>query len=122
MSDALKLGERGEALAWNFLRKRGYELLEKNFRTRFGEMDVIAKKDDSIVFIEVKTRRNERFGIPAEAVDWRKRQKLTRVAQAYLQAHGLENQAARFDVLSVTWDGTTEPAFFLLEDAFQVEG
>ena len=122
MSDLLKLGERGEALAWNFLRKQGYELLERNFRTRFGEMDVIARKDGSLVFIEVKTRRNERFGIPAEAVDWRKRQKLTRVAQAYLQTHRLENQAARFDVLSVTWDGTTEPVFFLLEDAFQVEG
>lgn len=121
MSDTLQLGERGEALAWNFLRKRGYKLLEKNFRTRFGEVDVIARKDGYFVFIEVKTRRDERFGTPAEAVDRRKRQRLTRVAQAYLQARGLENRPARFDVLSVTWDGVGEAGLSLLEDAFQVE-
>ena len=115
------LGERGEALAWNFLKKHGYRLLEKNFRTRLGEMDVIAEKDGTIVFIEVKTRRHHHFGTPEEAVDWRKRRKLVQVAQAFLQSKRLEDRAARFDVLSVTWDGEGEPAFFLLEDAFALE-
>ena len=122
MSDFLKLGSRGEALAWNFLRKQGYSILEKNYRTRFGEVDVIARKEGVLIFLEVKTRRDSRFGLPEEAVDWRKRQKLARVAQAYLQAEGLENRPARFDVLSVTWNGEEEPRFFLLEDAFMVEG
>ena len=121
MADFLKLGERGEALAWNFLVKRGYTLLEKNYRTRFGEVDVIARKDGSLVFLEIKTRRNHDYGTPEEAVDWRKRQKLARVAQSYLQAKRLENQAARFDVLSVNWDGRQEPQFLLLEDAFSLE-
>lgn len=121
MSDFLKLGERGEALAWNFLRKRGYSILIKNYRVRLGEVDVIARKDGVLVFLEIKTRRDSRFGSPEEAVDWRKRQKLIRVAQTYLQAQGLENQASRFDVLSVIWDGSQEPRFFLLEDAFMVE-
>ena len=121
MSDFLKLGGRGEALAWDFLKKQGYNLIEKNFRNRFGEVDIIAKKDGFLIFLEVKTRRDDRFGIGAESVDWRKRQKLTRVAQAYLQTRGLENRPARFDVLSVTWDGVQEPDFLLLEDAFTVE-
>ena len=122
MSDILHLGERGEALAWNFLKKRGYLLLEKNYRTRLGEVDVVARKDGVLVFVEIKTRRDHRFGLPEEAVDWKKRRKLARVAQAYLQAEGLENRSARFDILSVTWDGTAEPNFSLLEDAFSLEG
>ena len=121
MSDFLKLGSRGEALAWNFLRKQGYRLLEKNYRTRFGEVDVIAQKDNFVVFLEVKTRRDHQFGAPEESIDWRKQQKLSRVAQAYLQTRKLENRPARFDVLSVTWDGVTEPRFFLIQDAFTVE-
>lgn len=122
MTDALALGGRGEALAWNFLRKQGYTLLEKNYRTRFGEIDVIARKQGTLVFLEVKTRRHHHFGTPEEAVDWRKRRKLTQVAQAFLQTRGLENQAARFDVLAVSWDGASEPVFHLLEDAFTMEG
>ena len=121
MSDFLKLGERGEALAWNFLKKQGYTILEKNYRTRFGEIDVIASQQGAIVFLEVKTRRNHHFGLPEEAVDWRKRQKMIRVAEAYLQTKRMENREARFDILSVTWDGTQEPHFQLLENAFALE-
>lgn len=117
-----RLGERGEALAWNFLRKRGYSILERNYRTRFGEMDVVARKDGVLIFLEVKTRRDHRFGLPSEAVDWKKRRRLTRVAYTYLQSRGLEDNAARFDILSVTWDGSREPQFSLLEDAFPAEG
>ena len=121
MSDFLQLGKRGEALAWNFLRKQGYAILEKNYRTRFGEVDVVARKQGVLVFLEVKTRRDSRFGSPLEAVDWRKRQKLSRVAEAFLQEKGLENSPARFDILSVMWDGRGEPQFSLLEDAFTLE-
>ena len=121
MSDPLHLGERGEALAWGFLKREGYDILEKNFRTRFGEIDIIAEKAGTLVFLEVKTRRNTRFGLPEEAVDWKKRQKLGRMAEAFLQNKRLENRPARFDILSVVWDGTGEPRFSLLEDAFTLE-
>ena len=121
MKATRELGERGEALAWNFLRKLGYKILEKNYRTRFGEIDLVAQKEGVIVFLEVKTRRDTRFGRPEEAVDWRKRRKLVRIAQAFLQTQGLENRAARFDILSVSWDGRGEPRFSLLEDAFTME-
>lgn len=122
MTDFLHLGERGEALAWGYLKKQGYSILEKNYRTRFGEIDVIASRHGVIVFLEIKTRRNHHFGLPEEAVDWRKRQKMIRVAESYLQTKKIENREARFDILSVTWDGTEEPRFVLLENAFTLEG
>ncbi len=121
MSDFLQLGARGEALAWNFLKKSGYSIVEKNYRTRFGEMDVIAEKEGSLIFIEIKTRRNHHFGLPAEAVDWRKRRKMIQVAESYLQQKKMENREARFDILSITWDGTTEPHFEILDHAFSLE-
>lgn len=118
MNDLQEWGARGEALAWNFLMKHGYSILEKNYRTRFGEVDVIAEKRGTLVFLEIKTRRNESFGLPAEAVDWRKRQRLSRSAEAFLQAKRWENRTARFDILSILWDGLREPQFSLIEDAF----
>ena len=121
MSDPFQLGPRGEALAWHFLKQRGYRILEKNYRTRFGEVDVVAEKDQSVVFLEIKTRRNHDFGRPEEAVDRRKQGKMARVAESYLQARGLGERAARFDILSVIWDGTREPEFSLIEDAFILE-
>ena len=121
MSDLPGLGQRGETLGWNFLKKQGYALMEKNYRTRLGEIDVVARKDQTVVFIEIKTRRDTRFGLPEEAVDWRKRQKLSRLAESYLQEKGLEDQPVRFDILSITWDGMREPQFSLLEDAFTLD-
>ena len=118
MNALQELGKRGEALAWNFLKREGYTLLEKNFRTRFGEVDVIAEKKGTVVFLEIKTRTNDRFGLPAEAVDRRKREKLSRAAEAFLQARRLENRPARFDILSILWDGRSGPRFSLIEDAF----
>ena len=122
MTDFLHLGERGEALAWSYLKKQGYSIREKNYRTRFGEIDVIASRQGTLVFLEIKTRRNHNFGLPEEAVDWRKRQKMIRVAESYLQKKKIENREARFDILSVTWDGVEEPHFVLLENAFTLEG
>ncbi|MBI4116088.1 MAG: YraN family protein [Candidatus Omnitrophica bacterium] len=121
MKDFLQLGPRGETLAWGFLKKKGYAILEKNYRARFGEIDLIAEKDGVLIFFEIKTRRNVRFGLPEEAVDYRKQQKLAQVAQSFIQTKGLENKAVRFDVLSIIWDGTEEPQFSLIEDAFTLD-
>lgn len=117
-----ELGKRGEALAWNFLIRQGYRILEKNYRNRLGEVDVVAQKEGTITFIEVKTRKDERFGLPAEAVNWKKRRKLVLLAEAYLQQKGLEHLPARFDILSITWDGEGEPSFSLIPDAFGADG
>lgn len=96
------LGLKGENQAVKFLKKAGYKILERNFKTRVGEIDVIAKDKDFIVFVEVKTRTGEVFGTPAEAVNRKKREKYFKVAQEYL----IKNYAAidvlsRFDVVEV---------------------
>ena len=95
------LGDRGEAYAANYLRQNGYRILTRNYRTKIGEIDLIAEDQDTLVFIEVKTRSSVRYGMPAEAVNYKKRQKIIRTAYWYLCAQHRENAICRFDVLEV---------------------
>lgn len=115
-------GNRGEALAARQMEKMGYEILERNFRTPVGEIDIIAKKDGYIVFTEVKYRKNEAMGSPSEAVDQRKQQHIIRAAKVYLAQHCLleEGYHFRFDVAEVlTNEGKTY--FRYTEDAFWLQ-
>jgi len=95
------LGDRGEAYAANYLRQNGYRILTRNYRTKIGEIDLIAEDQDTLVFIEVKTRSSVRYGMPAEAVNYKKRQKIIQTAYWYLCAQHRENTICRFDVLEV---------------------
>ena len=95
------LGKVGEDKAAAFLKKQGIKVLERNYKNAFGEIDIIAKDGEYTGFIEVKTRKSDAFGQPAEAVDFRKRQKYALIAKAYLQAKGLFDTAVRFDVIEV---------------------
>ena len=95
------LGSEGEALAAEFLRKKGYRIIAKNYKTFIGEIDIIAKDGDTIVFLEVKTRTNETFGYPFEAVNDHKRRKIKNVALLFLKKIK-EEVPARFDVLSIS--------------------
>ena len=95
------LGKVGEDKAAIYLKKQGIKVLERNYKNAFGEIDIIAKDGEYLVFCEVKTRTGEEFGAPAEAVDYHKRQKYVRIAQAYLAAKGLFDTAVRFDVVEV---------------------
>ena len=99
-----EVGERGEVLAGRFLEAKGYRLLERNYRSRLGEIDLVCRDGQATVFVEVKTRTSDRFGHPAEAVIPRKQAKLRRLAQEYLVSHKLEDSEVRFDVLSVRLD------------------
>lgn len=94
------LGNRGEELAVKYLKKRGFKILERNFRTPLGEVDIIAEDRQILVFVEVKTRSDDSFGHPFEAVDNRKRERMKRIALLYLKDSGMERQV-RFDVVSV---------------------
>jgi putative endonuclease len=96
------LGTAGEALAERFYRERGCTVLQKNFIFRHGEIDLIVRDKDELVFVEVKTRRGTRFGLPEEAVTLYKQHLLRRTAEGYLWLHHLENSPCRFDVFSVT--------------------
>jgi putative endonuclease len=111
-----KLGSEYETLAAEYLRAQNYEILERNFRCRQGEIDIIARDGEYLCFVEVKYRANGEAGHAADAVNYRKQQKIVRVAEYYLMKHGLNEWApSRFDVVAI--DGTD---ITLYRNAYQV--
>ena len=96
-----KLGSAEESFACDFLESKGYTIIERNFRCRQGEIDIIAKIKDTIVFVEVKTRSSIKFGYPKEAVDYRKQTKIHNVALTYLKLKGKLDSKIRFDVIEI---------------------
>ncbi len=101
------LGKKGEKLVEQYLRKRGFQVIGRNYRTPFGEADLIAQDNDETVFIEVKTRTDEAFGAPREAVGKTKRERYYKIAQCYGLTNACEPNA-RFDVAEVYADGRIE--------------
>lgn len=97
-----RTGAEGERVAAAHLRAQGIAVEGWNYRTRFGEIDLIARDGDDVVFVEVKTRRNAGFGAPEESVTRRKRGRLVLAAQEYLKEHELEERAWRIDVVAIT--------------------
>ena len=95
------IGKLGEDLAVIYLNRMGYKILERNFRCRAGEVDIIAKDVEEIVFIEVKTRTNNTYGEPSEAVDYIKKEHIIKTANYYLYKNKLYNKSIRFDVIEV---------------------
>jgi putative endonuclease len=96
------LGCAGEDIACRELRRRGYEILARQFRTRRGEIDIVARDGSTMVFVEVKARAGEEFGGGAAAVTWRKQRRIARVALEFLARHGTTDVPCRFDVVVVT--------------------
>jgi len=113
------LGIEGEDLAVKFLKKIGYRIVAKNYKTQIGEIDIIARDGDTTVFIEVKTRTNDSFGYPFEAVHRVKRQKLKNLALLYLKKQGKE-LPVRFDVLSILCTENGKREIEHIKDAFEV--
>jgi putative endonuclease len=95
------LGAYGEERAARWYQAHGYALVARNWRCREGEIDLIAARESTIVFCEVKTRRSDAYGLPVEAVDWRKQRQLRKLAAIWLQQSGLRPARVRFDVASV---------------------
>lgn len=109
------LGLKGEVTATNYLISKGYKIIEKNYRTKFSEVDLIALYGDFLVFIEVKTRTSKQFGMPREAVGYEKQRKYVMTAEFYLQKHSeYDNKNVRFDVIDIIGDDIThiENAFY----------
>src|SRR4051812_16806441 len=117
-SDRITLGKAGEDYACRELERQGYEILARRFRTRLGEIDIIARDDDTLVFIEVKARRSTRFGEPCEAVDWRKQQTIARIAAEYVLRRGIGDARCRFDVVSIVFGDGLRPRVAILRNAF----
>lgn len=97
----IKIGKIGEAFAVDYLKAQDYQILEQNYRLRFGEIDLIARQGRRTVFVEVKTRRSLKFGTPQTAVTPTKQKQISKVALSYLQEHNLLDGACRFDVIAV---------------------
>ncbi len=117
----IPFGRRGEDLAAEHLKKNGYRILERNHRNKLGEMDIIAQEKDTVCFVEVKTRKGAKSGLPFESIPAWKQHKLAKTALWYLSANGLLEHSARFDVVSVLQDpasGLTE--IQVLKDAFEM--
>jgi putative endonuclease len=112
-------GEAGEALAARLLRKRGYKILEANYRTQLGEIDLIARDGDTIVFVEVKSRRTLNFGNPKGAVTLRKQRKISMVALYYLKTTGQSRSRARFDVVAIH-SAAQPPEVEIIRNAFEL--
>lgn len=96
-----KIGDYGEDLSKKYLITKGYTILACNYKTKLGEIDIIGSKKETIIFIEVKTRRTNSFGLPREAVNYKKQMVLKKLAQQYIQYKSLKNMNFRFDVIEV---------------------
>jgi len=99
-----KIGDSGEDLAVNFLKKEGYEILERNFRSRFGEIDIVAREGRTVCIVEVKWRKSSKFGSAADAVDLKKQLKLMRMAKHYYLERNITGPI-RIDVVAIDGDG-----------------
>ena len=119
MAEHLKLGQRGESLAADFLKNKGYRILERNWRHEKDEIDIVAMDGDMLVIVEVKTRSSDFFGDPADAVNYRKEQFLIRATEAYLDEKDLDLDS-RFDIISIILKGN-DASITHIEDAFYPE-
>ncbi len=121
----IELGARGEALAVKYLKRTGYRIIEQNFRVRTGEIDIIAEQDGTLVFIEVKTRTDTRFGLPFESITASKKIHLSKVALEYMSKHDCHDRPARFDVIGVQLDrnepkGASDARIEIIKNAFDL--
>jgi putative endonuclease len=114
------LGDRGERMAARFLRRQGMRILMRGYTAHHGEIDLIARDGDTLVFVEVKTRRQ---GVPAEAVTPEKQRRITLAALHFLREHGLLEQRCRFDIVAIDWpDDRREPRIDHIRNAFEAVG
>lgn len=105
------IGKEGEKIAYEFLKKEGYDIIATNYRCLYGEIDIIAFESDFLVFIEVKTRKNLKYGFPEEAVTKRKQEKLVKVASYYMNICNIIDRKIRFDVISILKLGNKKTDF-----------
>ena len=119
--EAKRVGNWGEALTAEYLRGKGYHILDSGFRCQEGEIDLITQKGDTLAFVEVKTRQSARCGAGREAVDWRKQRKITATAFRYLAQHPEVPTKIRFDVAEIVAPQgvrTEHPELHYLANAF----
>ena len=98
-------GELGERIAERWLRRTGWRVVQRRFRSGHRDIDLVVEREGTIAFVEVKARRGDRFGQPVEAVNWRKQKELAKSAQVWIDRHGQPAEVYRFDVIGILVDG-----------------
>lgn len=111
-----KIGTKYEEIAANYLKEQGYKIIERNYHNKYGELDILAEKNFTLIVVEVKFRSNDLFGDPSEAVDRRKQYRICRTTQFYYMEHGYElDYPCRYDIIAIYGDGTIKH----IENAFE---
>ena len=117
--ERLDLGKLGEDLALKEVKRLGYKQITRNYRCHLGEIDLIAKDGNTLVFLEIKTRKGRSIGYAKEAVDFRKMRQISKVALAYMKSNSCLDTKARFDVVAVSLGGG-KPEIELIKNAFEL--
>lgn len=115
--DKKAIGKYGEKLAKEYLKKMGYKIVETNFYCRYGEIDIIAQLEEEIIFVEVKTRKQEMYGNPAESVNQRKQNHIYKAAELYSYIYSLYSFSMSFDVVEVYILKDQEPRVVHMKNA-----
>lgn len=118
MAKHLEIGKMGEREAAKYLSKSNYKILQLNFRSKFGEIDIIAMHKDTIVFIEVKTRKNNLYGTPGQAVNKSKQRKIIKTALFYLKIKNIYHKNVRFDIVEVWQENNKVMDIHIIPNAF----
>lgn len=116
----INVGKRGEEIAVKYLRERKYAIVDRNYRCKCGEVDIIARDGKTVVFIEVKTRRNDSFGPPQLSVTNFKQRQISKAALMYLSSKKLKDVPARFDVIAICLREQEKPLVEHIENAFDL--
>lgn len=113
-----QFGRDSEKLAQRFLKKQGHKIIETNFRSHWGEIDIISLHCDVLVFTEVRSKSNTRYGTPEDTVDRKKQEKIRKTATYYLHSKHIHDRFCRFDVITVVCEDHCQPRLTHFEDAF----
>lgn len=113
-----ELGLNGEKLALKKLKQMRYKIIEKNFWCKIGEIDIIAKDKDILVFVEVRTRKWSKYGLPEETINYKKQAKVRKVAEWYLVKNKLNDVICRFDAIGIIWDRENKIKMEVIKNAF----
>ncbi len=114
-------GKKGEGLAISYLKKQGYEIIEKNYKTKLGEIDIIADCKGCVCFVEVRAKNSLSFGAPEETIIKRKQLQISKAALAYIKRYKLEDESCRFDVVSIKGVDSPVPEIKLIKNAFDLD-
>ena len=114
-------GEIGERVAERWLRRKGWRIVQRRFRNGRRDIDLVVERDGLVAFVEVKARKGAEFGLPVEAVNWRKQRELARSAHVWIERHGRPDDSYRFDVIGVLVEGDSVRVRHV-ENAFALRG